>query len=91
MLVLFFNIKHVYSLSFFDLLPILTYVAYPFFYSLLSFSSLEICILSKCRREKTKEQLDPNQAAAGLNPAYVGGYGATPPVSDMKYSILVCD
>lgn len=39
--------------------------------------------------KKRKEQLDPNQAAAGLNPAYAGAYGATPPVSDMKFSILV--
>ncbi|MBA0834420.1 hypothetical protein Goarm_006778 [Gossypium armourianum] len=38
--------------------------------------------------KKRKEQLDPNQASAGLNPAYAGAYGATPPVSDTKYSIL---
>nr|KJB23296.1 hypothetical protein B456_004G090600 [Gossypium raimondii] len=29
--------------------------------------------------KKRKEQLDPNQAAAGLNPSYAGAYGATPP------------
>ncbi|KAK8654349.1 hypothetical protein V6N13_128318 [Hibiscus sabdariffa] len=35
--------------------------------------------------KKRKEQLDPNQAAAGLNPAYAGAYGATPPLSQLPY------
>ncbi|WRX11453.1 RNA recognition motif domain - like 10 [Theobroma cacao] len=35
--------------------------------------------------KKRKEQLDPNQAAAGLNPAYPGAYGATPPLSQIPY------
>ncbi|XVF32791.1 hypothetical protein REPUB_Repub17cG0113200 [Reevesia pubescens] len=30
--------------------------------------------------KKRKEQLDPNQAAAALNPAYTGAYGARPPL-----------
>ncbi|XWS46629.1 hypothetical protein CRYUN_Cryun14cG0085000 [Craigia yunnanensis] len=30
--------------------------------------------------KKRKEQLDPNQAAACLNPVYAGAYGATPPI-----------
>ncbi|EYU46737.1 hypothetical protein ABFS82_04G013900 [Erythranthe guttata] len=32
---------------------------------------------------KKKEQHDANQAAANLNPAYAGGYGATHPLSQM--------
>ncbi|KAH1108027.1 hypothetical protein J1N35_011795 [Gossypium stocksii] len=35
--------------------------------------------------KKRKEQLDPNQAAAGLNPSYAGAYGATPPLSQIPY------
>ncbi|KAE8708651.1 U1 small nuclear ribonucleoprotein A [Hibiscus syriacus] len=35
--------------------------------------------------KKWKEQLDPNQAAAGLNPGYAGAYGATPPLSQLPY------
>ncbi|KAE8665482.1 U1 small nuclear ribonucleoprotein A [Hibiscus syriacus] len=35
--------------------------------------------------KKRKEQLDPNQAAVGLNPAYAGAYGATPPLSQLPY------
>lgn len=30
---------------------------------------------------KKKEQHDANQPGIGLNPAYAGAYGATPPVS----------
>ncbi|CAK9175340.1 unnamed protein product [Ilex paraguariensis] len=37
------------------------------------------------RGRKRKEQLDPNQAAMGLNPAYAGAYGATPPLSQITY------
>ncbi|GMI69441.1 spliceosomal protein U1A [Hibiscus trionum] len=35
--------------------------------------------------KKRKEQLDPNQAGVGLNPAYAGAYGATPPLSQLPY------
>ncbi|XWS36160.1 hypothetical protein CRYUN_Cryun20dG0061000 [Craigia yunnanensis] len=35
--------------------------------------------------KKRKEQLDPNQAAAGLKPAYAGAYGATPPLSQIPF------
>ncbi|XVF04837.1 hypothetical protein REPUB_Repub05bG0119700 [Reevesia pubescens] len=35
--------------------------------------------------KKRKEQLDPNQAAAGLNPAYAVAYGTTPPLSQIPY------
>lgn len=67
----------------------LTCVAYCLICLTLSCSSLEICIFClNVGGKKRKEQLDPNQASAGLNPGYAGAYGATPPVSDMKYSIL---
>lgn len=35
--------------------------------------------------KKRKEQIDPNQVAAGLNPAYAGAYGAAPPLSQIPY------
>ncbi|KAJ4727700.1 U1 small nuclear ribonucleoprotein A-like [Melia azedarach] len=35
--------------------------------------------------KKRKEQHDANQAAMGLNPAYAGAYGATPPLSQIPY------
>ncbi|CAN1171087.1 U1 small nuclear ribonucleoprotein A [Linum perenne] len=35
--------------------------------------------------KKKKEQHDPNQMAAGLNPAYPGAYGAAPPLSQIPY------
>lgn len=35
--------------------------------------------------KKRKEQIDPNQAAAGMNPAYAGAYGAAPPLSHLPY------
>ena len=31
--------------------------------------------------KKRKDQHDVNQAGMGVNPAYAGAYGATPPVS----------
>ncbi|XAR58422.1 hypothetical protein NMG60_11013807 [Bertholletia excelsa] len=34
---------------------------------------------------KKKEQHDANQAGMGLNPAYAGAYGATPPLSQIPY------
>uniref|UniRef100_A0A5B7BXY7 Putative U1 small nuclear ribonucleoprotein A isoform X2 n=1 Tax=Davidia involucrata TaxID=16924 RepID=A0A5B7BXY7_DAVIN len=34
---------------------------------------------------KRKEQHDANQAGMGLNPAYAGAYGATPPLSQIPY------
>ncbi|KAH9730505.1 U1 small nuclear ribonucleoprotein A [Citrus sinensis] len=34
--------------------------------------------------KKRKDQHDANQAGMGLNPAYAGAYGATPPVSGAK-------
>ncbi|XP_031121409.1 U1 small nuclear ribonucleoprotein A [Ipomoea triloba] len=37
------------------------------------------------RGKKKKEQHDSNQAGMGLNPAYVGTYGATPPLSQIPY------
>ncbi|GLT42441.1 hypothetical protein SLA2020_164390 [Shorea laevis] len=35
--------------------------------------------------KKRREQHDPNQVAAGLNPAYGGAFGATPPLSQIPY------
>lgn len=35
--------------------------------------------------KKRKEQHDANQAGMGLNPAYAGAYGATPPLSQIPY------
>ncbi|XP_015868537.1 U1 small nuclear ribonucleoprotein A [Ziziphus jujuba] len=35
--------------------------------------------------KKRKEQHDPNQAGMGLNPAYAGAYGSTPPLSQIPY------
>lgn len=40
-----------------------------------------IYFLSYAAGKKRKEQHDANQAGMGLNPAYAGAYGATPPVS----------
>lgn len=37
------------------------------------------------RGRKRKEQHDANQAAMGVNPAYAGAYGATPPLSQIPY------
>ncbi|KAH9786502.1 U1 small nuclear ribonucleoprotein A [Citrus sinensis] len=37
------------------------------------------------RRKKRKDQHDANQAGMGLNPAYAGAYGATPPLSQIPY------
>ncbi|KAL3849749.1 hypothetical protein ACJIZ3_011631 [Penstemon smallii] len=37
------------------------------------------------RGRKKKEQHDANQAALGLNPAYAGGYGAAPPLSQIPF------
>ncbi|KAH9786500.1 U1 small nuclear ribonucleoprotein A [Citrus sinensis] len=36
-------------------------------------------------RKKRKDQHDANQAGMGLNPAYAGAYGATPPLSQIPY------
>ncbi|CAL1366325.1 unnamed protein product [Linum trigynum] len=36
-------------------------------------------------KKNKKEQHDPNQMAMGLNPAYPGGYGAAPPLSQIPY------
>lgn len=35
--------------------------------------------------KKRKDQHDANQAGMGLNPAYAGAYGATPPLSQIPY------
>jgi U1 small nuclear ribonucleoprotein A len=35
--------------------------------------------------KKKKEAHDPNQAGIGLNPAFVGGYGVRPPLSQIPY------
>ncbi|KAF3436464.1 hypothetical protein FNV43_RR23556 [Rhamnella rubrinervis] len=35
--------------------------------------------------KKRKEQHDPSQGGMGLNPAYAGTYGATPPLSQIPY------
>ncbi|KAJ8749553.1 hypothetical protein K2173_026202 [Erythroxylum novogranatense] len=35
--------------------------------------------------KKKKEQHDANQAGMGLNPAYAGAYGSTPPLSQIPY------
>ncbi|KAL5561431.1 hypothetical protein UlMin_031178 [Ulmus minor] len=35
--------------------------------------------------KKRKDQNDANQAAMGMNPAYAGAYGATPPLSQLPY------
>ncbi|CAN0923339.1 U1 small nuclear ribonucleoprotein A [Linum grandiflorum] len=35
--------------------------------------------------KKKKEQHDPNHMAVGLNPAYPGGYGTAPPLSQIPY------
>ncbi|KAK4786482.1 hypothetical protein SAY86_003171 [Trapa natans] len=37
------------------------------------------------RGKKKKDQQDVNLAAAGLNPAYAGAYGAAPPLSQVPY------
>ncbi|KAK9281431.1 hypothetical protein L1049_004333 [Liquidambar formosana] len=37
------------------------------------------------RGRKRREQHDANQAGMGLNPAYAGAYGATPPLSQIPY------
>ncbi|XVE77598.1 hypothetical protein DITRI_Ditri13aG0076300 [Diplodiscus trichospermus] len=43
--------------------------------------SSSIWLQKAIRGKKQKEQLDPNQASGGLNPAYAGAYGAsTPPL-----------
>lgn len=36
--------------------------------------------------KKRKDQIDANQAAMGLNPAYAGAYGAAPPLSQIPYA-----
>lgn len=36
--------------------------------------------------KKRKDQIDANQAAMGLNPAYAGAYGAAPPLSQIHYA-----
>lgn len=42
--------------------------------------------------KKKKDQQDANVAAAGLNPAYAGAYGAAPPVRPPNiYVILIPD
>ncbi|XP_010088285.2 U1 small nuclear ribonucleoprotein A [Morus notabilis] len=35
--------------------------------------------------KKRKDQVDANQAAMGLNPAYAGAYGAAPPLSQIPH------
>ncbi|XP_057964898.1 U1 small nuclear ribonucleoprotein A [Malania oleifera] len=38
------------------------------------------------RGKKRKDQHDANQAGMGLNPAYAGAYGSTPPLSQLPYA-----
>lgn len=39
--------------------------------------------------KKKKDQQDANLAAAGLNPAYAGAYGAAPPVRPSNISFIL--